>query len=353
MKQRNSTSDAGIGIDASDTAQPTPNEATISDARTNVPREAASATEALTAGGNGKDGTLSVLAPDGQPLFQTVRGSVGNGALKHVAARIGGGTVGGLLQLVDREGKQSVHIDGTNGSLSLRSQIAMKGKDNNDQIILSTTSNRSALSIGAPERPGFIKLTTGGNPGPTIELDGERNSLLFLTKGSRTDSVLELNGNAATVRAGGNGKNGTVSVLGTDGQQAIELNGNTATVRAGGNGKNGTVSVLGADGQPLLELLGRSNECVMGLGQKNRPARISLYGANQQEAIRLDAAAGDIMLMNADCAEEFDLAVQDVQPGTVMVLTDDGRLAPSSEPYDDSRHRRGVRCGRIPPGAHP
>lgn len=90
--------DAGISIDASDTAQPMRHEATISDARTNAPRE--EATQALTVGGNGKDGTLSVLAADGQPLFQTVRGSVGlNGALS-MSRRIDRGTVAGLLQLI-------------------------------------------------------------------------------------------------------------------------------------------------------------------------------------------------------------------------------------------------------------
>ena len=58
-----------------------------------------------------------------------------------------------------------------------------------------------------------------------------------------------------------------------------------------------------------------------------------MFGA-KGEAIRLDAAAGDIMLSNADCAEEFDLAEPDVEPGTLMVLADDGRLVPSSKPYD-------------------
>ncbi|MGH8612774.1 MAG: aminotransferase class III-fold pyridoxal phosphate-dependent enzyme, partial [Gammaproteobacteria bacterium] len=67
--------EAGISIDANDTTQPMRNEATISDACTNAPREEASPTQALTVGGNGKDATSSVLAADGQPLFQTVRGS--------------------------------------------------------------------------------------------------------------------------------------------------------------------------------------------------------------------------------------------------------------------------------------
>jgi hypothetical protein len=110
--------------------------------------------------------------------------------------------------------------------------------------------------------------------------------------------------------------------------------GSSAAVRAGGNGVNGTVSVRGADGQPLVEMLGGNTESVIGVGQQNRTGRMSMFNGKGQEAIRLDAAAGDIMLMNADCAEEFDIAVPDAQHGTVMVLTDDGGLAPSSQPYD-------------------
>jgi hypothetical protein len=46
-------------------------------------------------------------------------------------------------------------------------------------------------------------------------------------------------------------------------------------------------------------------------------------------------ASGDIVLQNADCAEEF--AVEDaelIEPGTVMVLGEDGRLCRSTRPYD-------------------
>ena len=293
----------------------------------------AAPTQLLSAGGNGKEGVLSVLAADGQPLLHTVRGSVGlNGALKHVFARIGGGAVAGILQLFDRNGKQSVHIDGSNGSLSVGSQIVVRGKDNADQFILSATSDRSALFIGSPDRPGSVQITTGGNPGPTMELSGERNALLFLNKGSRTESVVELNGNTAAVVAGGNGKSGAVVVRASDGQPAVEMRGN-ATVQVGGSGRNGTVSVRGADGMPLLELLGRDNESVMGLGQANRPGRISMYSA-KGEAIRLDAASGDITLNNADCAEEFDVVSLDIEPGTVMVVAADGRLAPCRQAYD-------------------
>jgi len=44
---------------------------------------------------------------------------------------------------------------------------------------------------------------------------------------------------------------------------------------------------------------------------------------------------GDIRLVNADCAEDFDIADTGVvEPGTVMVLGDEGKLQPSGSAYD-------------------
>jgi hypothetical protein len=47
------------------------------------------------------------------------------------------------------------------------------------------------------------------------------------------------------------------------------------------------------------------------------------------------AVTGDIRLGNADCAEDFDIADDaGVEPGTVMVLGDEGALHQSKQPYD-------------------
>jgi hypothetical protein len=44
---------------------------------------------------------------------------------------------------------------------------------------------------------------------------------------------------------------------------------------------------------------------------------------------------GDIMLANADCAEDFDIAEAEcVEPGTVMVVGDEGVLYESRQAYD-------------------
>src|SRR4051794_939040 len=42
----------------------------------------------------------------------------------------------------------------------------------------------------------------------------------------------------------------------------------------------------------------------------------------------------DIRLVNADCAEEFDLESGPIEPGTVVVFSDGGRLLPSADAYD-------------------
>jgi len=47
------------------------------------------------------------------------------------------------------------------------------------------------------------------------------------------------------------------------------------------------------------------------------------------------AVGGDIVLANADCAEDFDVAnISSATPGTVMVIGDDGVLQPSGQAYD-------------------
>ncbi|MFZ0548323.1 MAG: hypothetical protein WAM60_22945 [Candidatus Promineifilaceae bacterium] len=43
---------------------------------------------------------------------------------------------------------------------------------------------------------------------------------------------------------------------------------------------------------------------------------------------------GDIRLINADCAEDFNVSGTDVEPGTVMVLSDEGTVCQSERAYD-------------------
>jgi len=58
-------------------------------------------------------------------------------------------------------------------------------------------------------------------------------------------------------------------------------------------------------------------------------------GTTGQDTITLDGKTGDIVLANADCAEDFDISeLEEVVPGTVMVLDHVGNLQQSKEAYD-------------------
>jgi hypothetical protein len=73
---------------------------------------------------------------------------------------------------------------------------------------------------------------------------------------------------------------------------------------------------------------------VIGVSEKG----IGVSGKGGRLAGRFEGdveVTGDIRLANADCAEDFDIVDADsVEPGTVMVLGDEGGLRPSQQPYD-------------------
>lgn len=62
---------------------------------------------------------------------------------------------------------------------------------------------------------------------------------------------------------------------------------------------------------------------------------IVLKDSSGSDSIQLDGFAGDIRLVAADCAEEFDVAEGDnIDPGAVMVINDDRKLELCRKPYD-------------------
>jgi len=66
-----------------------------------------------------------------------------------------------------------------------------------------------------------------------------------------------------------------------------------------------------------------------------KPGLIVLRDKAGSDSLVLDGNTGDIVLQNADCAEDFDVAdLSEIEPGAVMMLDDEGRLRQSHEAYD-------------------
>src|SRR5215203_2882420 len=66
----------------------------------------------------------------------------------------------------------------------------------------------------------------------------------------------------------------------------------------------------------------------VGIGTVTPAARLSVNGDVE--------VTGDIRLLNADCAEDFDVAgAEETQPGTVMIIDEGGALKRSHQAYDN------------------
>ena len=82
----------------------------------------------------------------------------------------------------------------------------------------------------------------------------------------------------------------------------------------------------------------------LAIGGSGGAGMVRIHDAEDALRIHLDGKEGDVKLLGADFAEDFDLENLDgVEPGTVMVIGEAGRLAPCTAAYD--RRVAGVLSG--------
>jgi hypothetical protein len=226
--------------------------------------------------------------------------------------------------------------------------VVAGGEGGNGRVTVATKDGKPTAELIAADNEAVIAAGQKAHPGRLTLYDGSGHTIVNLTAGDAHAVV-------------GGGADGRITAAGKDGQPTVELvAGAKESVIAAGqtarpgrltlyDGKGhailnltaadahgaGRITVAGSDGQPLAELIAADKETVIAAGNTGRPGRLSVYDGTQKETIRLDGAAGDIVLYNADCAEEFAVAdLEEVQPGTVMVLGEAGELRPSDRPYD-------------------
>jgi hypothetical protein len=244
-------------------------------------------TDLLVAGGSGENGRITARGRDDLPLAELIAGDK-----EAVVAAGQKSDRPGRLTLYDGAGKDTINLIAANahavaGGGNANGRITASGKDGQPLAELIGADGEAVIAAGAA-RPAGQK--TKGRPGRLTLYDGKGNATLNLTSAD-------------------------------------------AHAVVGGGNVPGRITAAGRDGQPVVELIATDNEAVIGAGQVNRPGRVSLYDGNQKETIRLDAASGDILLFNADCAEEFE-AGDDVVAGAVVVLDGDGLARCCQSTYD-------------------
>ena len=118
---------------------------------------------------------------------------------------------------------------------------------------------------------------------------------------------------------------GKVTINATD-QSGLAVHGPDAGVGAG--------MVLQSDGGTGWELLATGQTSAQGKGQlniRNLSTGLDVLTIDPDGNVKI---AKDIILTNADFAEDFDVSAEGVEPGTVMVLNEEGKLQESRDSYD-------------------
>ena len=174
---------------------------------------------------------------------------------------------------------------------------------------------------------GELQIGASGTRGQLTVHDGQ---------GVRT--VL-IGGGDATVELGAAGQDGDLYVKSGEGTETIHLGGDAATIELGASGQAGSVHVRNDQEQETIDLDGQNGNLLMG-GQ-GTDGDIWLFAEDGDRtdtdtaSIHLSGSSGDIILQNADVAEDFDVGDPEaIEPGTVVVIGDDSKLRASTQRYD-------------------
>lgn len=168
------------------------------------------------------------------------------------------------------------------------------------------------LTVGIDAETAQIKVGGGGKAG----------SLQLLNALGKVVAVFEADPSVINLYTA-TGAPSPLNMLGAqlqsnpDGSLTLTNGAGVNTIRLSGKGASGWFGGAGVDGDVL----------VFAAGAKGTDA--------SQAAVWIKGATGDVVLQNADCAEDFEVQENaGVEPGAVLTLSDDGPLILSSEAYD-------------------
>lgn len=205
------------------------------------------------------------------------------------------------IELEGRTAKVSVGRDDISGS------IEIKNHKNRTAILLDAF--HAQLTLGATDSDGDL-----------LVLDGQKRE------------VARIDGGKAELSLGATGAASSLRFYDAAGREGLRYDGAEATLRVGISGNGGKFMLRDGAGRAVLQADADASR--MTLGASGRAGAMAVCDANGKETIQLDGASGDILLTNADCAEEFDFEVAAVAAGTVVVIGEHERLRPSTQAYD-------------------
>ena len=232
---------------------------------------------------------------------------------------------------------------------TFKGKVEFKNTAGNTILTVDPDSSFVQVTMNTPSGQQFLQLTNTGSlslQGPGDEYGARIDGMLgdlFLGGAGRVgtirlrdankNDIIVLDATNGAIYLGASGNEGDIIVRDSGGRDVFVVDGHTAAVYVGANGNEGDLIVRDGAGREVFHV--DSNFAALYVGASGNEGDVIVRNDAGAETIRLDGGSGDIVLSNADCAEDFEVATSDdVEAGTVMVLSDHGGVAPCRSPYD-------------------
>jgi hypothetical protein len=186
---------------------------------------------------------------------------------------------------------------------------------------------------------------------PTVTIDGDGGDVAAGSNGQNGSFSVRTKDGKVVAYLAATATGGSIAISKLDGKQAFFV-GSGGDCALGGNGVSGDLHLYaptslaggaavlaGQQQHPAIRFAGSEATGTFGGldtgGGPGRDGHILILNKQGKTMIHLMGDAGDITFANADLAEDFDVAdPAEVEPGALMSLNADGKLAQSRSPYD-------------------
>ncbi|NVK64136.1 MAG: hypothetical protein HWE22_06085 [Flavobacteriales bacterium] len=142
-----------------------------------------------------------------------------------------------------------------------------------------------------------------------------------------------------TLTLGDTTSNGNILLKDSKGLTTIDMRGEYGVIYLGGknlrSSDDGDLIIRDYTGKDVLKLDGNHARIIA--GGEGTSGSIFMRNSNDIDTLKILGSSGDIEFLNADFAEEFDMAedqMDELEAGKVVVLREDGKLIQSTSAYD-------------------
>jgi hypothetical protein len=246
----------------------------------------------------------------------------------------------GLVDIQNDAGKTTIQLDGESAEVRV-GVMRVDVQADPGELAQGPEVAEVPLKAVAPLDPFIERISVNGTTGtvtvnaadgsPLVTIGGAEGDLIVRDNSGR--EVLHFNSANAELFVGATGNEGDLIVRDSLGREVLHFNSANAELFVGATGNEGDLIVRDSSGREVLHF--NSANAELFVGATGNEGDIYVRNDSGADTIHLNGSSGDIILSNADAAEDFDLAAEaQAAPGAVMVLAGDGTVQPCTAAYD-------------------